>query len=263
MCGGHRMRVIGLLCYYAESPTWLAACVTSMGRFCDHVVAVDGAYALYPGGRPSSGAPSHDAVMKAAEAAGLGVTHHVPAAVFTDNEVEKRNLAFRLGATVATPNDDWFFILDADEVVVHHGATILDELARTPLDVAGASMIERVDWHRTPEIEAVGRAGFAPSRSLNHSRRFYRAIPGLRCIGNHYTFVAERDGRLMRLRAAEHMGHEPVLNLDVEIEHRSNQRDVERDRAKKTLYAMRDATGAETTPEETMALLDELEGATA
>lgn len=254
------MRVIGLLCYYAESPTWLAACVSSMARFCDHVVALDGAYRLYPDGRPSSGAPSHDAIMKAAEATGMGVTHHVPADVYHGNEVEKRNLAFQLGATLATPGEDWFFILDADEVVVHHGPTVLTDLAATPLDVAGLSMIERVDWHANPQVEAVGRAGFAPSRSLNHSRRFYRALPGLRCVGNHYTFVAERAGRLIRLRAAEHMGHEPVLNLDVEIEHRANHRDLERDRAKKALYALRDAMGAETTPEETLALLSEMEG---
>jgi hypothetical protein len=42
------MSVVGLISWWDESPTWLAASITSLGRFCDHVVALDGRYALYP-----------------------------------------------------------------------------------------------------------------------------------------------------------------------------------------------------------------------
>lgn len=249
------MKIIGLLCFYDESPTWLAHCVTSMSRFCDHVICLDGAYRLYPDGGTSSGAPSHDAIVKAAESVGLGLTLYVPPDVYQDNEVEKRNVAFRLGEAIATPNEDWYFILDADEVVVKHSPTMFEDLAQTNLDVASLNMIERVDWHANPQVEMVGRAGFAPSKSLAHSRRFYRAIPGLRCVGNHYTFIAERDGRELTLRGLEQLQHEAVLTLDIEIEHRHAMRDIARDRAKKSYYAMRDATGAEMEPEEMMARL--------
>jgi hypothetical protein len=241
------------LCFFNESPTWLAACVTSMHRFCDHVICLDGGYRLYPNALPSSGAPSHDAIVKAAEAVGLGLTLHIPAAVFENNEVEKRTLAFRLGEALAEPEVDWYFILDADEVVVHHGPNVLEDLAQTPLDVASLSMIERVDWHRDEHVEAVGRAGFAASRSLAHSRRFYRAIPGLRAVGNHYTFVADRDGRTMTLRGLEQLPHEQWVDLDVEIEHRHQMRDMERAHAKEMYYRLRDATLAETEPDEILA----------
>lgn len=246
------MRIIGTLCYYDESPTWLAACITSMARVCDHIIALDGAYRLYPGGRPSSGQPSHEAVLKTAEAAGVGLTHYVPSTVFEDNEVEKRNVAFRLAEAIAEPERDWFFILDADEVVLEVPGTLREDLSVTPMDVASASMVTRIDWHANPQMEQLAQNGFAQSENLSESRRFYRAIPGLRAVGNHFTFVAERDDGLgpLTLRGADRFGVDPSLNTGLLIEHRSTQRTMERDEAKKDYYRRRDASQAELPPAE-------------
>jgi hypothetical protein len=43
---GKPMKIIGLLSFYDESPAWLSACVAGIGRWCDGLIAVDGAYAL-------------------------------------------------------------------------------------------------------------------------------------------------------------------------------------------------------------------------
>lgn len=243
------MKIIALMAWYAESPTWLAASVASLSRFADHLVIADGAYRLYPDGRPSSGSAEHDAIIKAAEAVGMGITLHIPSQVYEDNEVEKRNLIFRLGEAVATPEEDWYFILDADEVVIEDPPNLREDLANTSLDVGSAQMVEHIDWHRNEQMEQVARAGFASSRTLAESRRFYRAIPGLRCVGNHYTFIAERDGKQLTLRGLDRFGVDGMVPTGVVLEHRSKQRDLERDHAKRSYYALRDATGAETAPD--------------
>lgn len=244
------MRIIGTLCYFDESPTWLGATVASMARFCDHLVCLDGGYRLFPGARPSSGAPSHDAIVKTAEGAGVGLTHYVPQGIYEDNEVEKRNLAFRLALAIAEPEEDWIFILDADEVVIEHPVTLREELGITPLDVASASMVSRVDWHANGQLEALARTGFAPSESLSRSRRFYRAIPTLRVVGNHYTFIATRGDTQHTLRGVDRFGQDPTLDVGVVIEHRSKQRALERAERKEDYYRIRDRTGAETEPED-------------
>jgi hypothetical protein len=248
------MRVIGLLCFYAESPTWLAACVSSMSRFCDHVVACDGGYRLFPGATSSSGAPSHDAIVKSAEAVGLGLTLYIPPRIFDDNEVEKRSLAFRLGEAIATPEEDFYFILDADEVVIEHPVTLHEDLERTSLDVGTARMVDRIDWHKDEQVEQLARAGFFPSKSNAESRRFYRAIPGLKCVGNHYTFLAERDGEQRTLRGLERFGVDQSLDFGVVIEHRRPMRTVERAASRDEYYRLRDSLKAELEPEDMVRL---------
>jgi hypothetical protein len=248
------MRVICLHFFYAESPTWLAACVSSMSRFADHVVALDGGYRLFPEAMPTSGAPSHDAIVKSAEAVGLGLTLYIPPRIFEDNEVEKRSLAFRLGEAIATPEEDFYFILDADEVVIEHPVTLHEDLERTSLDVGSARMVDRIDWHKDEQVEQLARAGFFPSKSHDQSRRFYRAIPGLKCVGNHYTFLAERDGQQLTLRGLERFGVEPTINLGVVIEHRRGMRTVERGANRDEYYVVRDSLKAELEPEDMVRL---------
>lgn len=108
------MKICGLLSWYDESPAWLATAVAGMGRVCDEIVAVDGAYALYPSARPRSSPQQAEAVLQAAEAAGVGCTIHRPREIFWGNEVEKRNLTIALASSVLESGRDWIVIFDAD-----------------------------------------------------------------------------------------------------------------------------------------------------
>src|SRR6266498_1360247 len=59
------LKIIAILSWFDESPSWLSACVASLARAgCSHLVAVDGAYRLYPDGRPHSGIAQQDAITR-------------------------------------------------------------------------------------------------------------------------------------------------------------------------------------------------------
>src|SRR5437667_11615337 len=111
------VRIVGILIWADESPGWLATACTGFGRLCDHIVAVDGFYALYPGARVRSRPDQAEAVMTACEAAEVACTLHRPNDLFWGNEVEKRQLSLALAAPFLTPLEDWVCVFDADNHV--------------------------------------------------------------------------------------------------------------------------------------------------
>jgi hypothetical protein len=113
------MRVIGLLSWFEESPSWLAALIASGKGFVDHWVAVDGAYFLYPDAlrHPSSGPEQAESIIQTAAACGISCSVHVPAEPWMDNEVGKRSFLFQAGELVAEPNVDWYFVADGDDLL--------------------------------------------------------------------------------------------------------------------------------------------------
>jgi hypothetical protein len=171
------MRLVGLLSWFDENPAWLAEVVASLAGTVDHIVAVDGSYALYPEARGSSGSEQADAVTSTAQGARMGVTLHVPQWPWVGNEVEKRTAMFALGHLIAAPGEDWLAVVDADEVWTH-AAGLRDALARTDLDVAEVLVYERV---------AQGE------HELNRTmiRKCFRAQPdGIRLVGTHSHYRA-------------------------------------------------------------------------
>jgi hypothetical protein len=218
------VRVTGLLCWYDESPIWLAAAATAAARLCDHVVAVDGAYALYPGGKPQSDPEQAEAILHAAYAAGIGVTVHRPREVWMGNQIEKRTALFRLGAETGA---DWFYVFDADDLVTHVPADARDRLEQADEDVAVFTLWWTEDVERD-EAKAAGARMFSyPHEAANrYFRGLFRALPGLRVEGAHYHYVADRDGGLVHLRGHEDVHElEPFLNLtDMRVQHRHPQR---------------------------------------
>lgn len=226
------MKVVGALAWYDESPSWLAAAVTGAAKLCDHMVAADGAYALYPGGRSKSDPEQSHAIIEAAYAAGVGLTIHQPDEVWMGNQVEKRTVMFNLACQVAGPRD-WVFVFDADDLVTHvpHDARTL--LEGTDMDAATYTLWWTEDIERDPEKAAGARIFPYPNYSSNrYHRGLFRALPGLRVEGAHYHYVAERDGRTVHLR-----GHadahsdvlEPALDLTgMRVQHRHPQRPLHR-----------------------------------
>lgn len=228
------MRIIGLLSWYEEHPSWLAECVASAARLCDHLVAVDGPYALFPGStrKPASGSEQPEVIMRTAAGAGMGCTVHVPRRPWWGGEVEKRDFMFRLGMTFAEPGKDWFLRIDADEVLSHVPADARNRLAATGMDVADVTLFEREAQQKISDLAASDPDYRAPLRVL------FRALPGIGVEQAHYvvTAVAESGRRVLcgnwfvhHLEPAEHL-------LDAVLEHRTQQRTESRKRQKATYH---------------------------
>ena len=212
------MRLIGILSWYDERAEWLAAVVASLAKAqVEHLVAVDGPYALYPDSRASSSSAQHDAIVETCRAVDMGLTLHVPTMPWAGNEVEKRTFCFELAETIAEPYHDWYFLCDSDAYIVSAiGHTA--KLEQTSCDVAEIVMSER--------YEDAGIHGKAPLRCI------YRAIRGLHLDGNHYTYRTP-DGRDLNNGV-------PAEPLMVEMEHRIRNGNSARRRAQLAYYERRD-----------------------
>lgn len=218
--------IAGLLAHYDESPLWLAAAIQGAAKLCDHVIAVDGAYALYPGGRASSGPEQAEAIAEAAYAAGIGCTLHTPASVWMGNQIEKRNFMFKLAQQMTTPAD-WVFVFDADDLVTHVPADLHDRLDAAEEDVAVYTLWWTEDMHATPAREEAAQAFPYPHEAANrYFPGLFRALPGLRVEGAHYHYLAERGSDTIHLRGhPDYHDLEPFLNLtDMRVQHRHPQR---------------------------------------
>ena len=70
-------RVVGLLSWYDEAPSWLAACVASFAPHIDALVAVDGPYAAFPhNGKAKSSPEPAEAIQRVCDAVGLELILH-------------------------------------------------------------------------------------------------------------------------------------------------------------------------------------------
>lgn len=233
------LNVVALLSWYDEPTEWMAAVIASLHRCgVSHIVAVDGAYALFPEARARSSHEQHAAVLEVTAALGMGCTIHTPAMKWYGNEVEKRTVMFRLAEAVTT-EDDWLFVFDADEVVtspvdlptrlagVQQDAANVVLWEDVPLDGKAAEVAQRFDWQRTSQ---------QPVRML------FRALRGLHCETNHHTYVAG-DGRVLWSNDGRQV---EALDLsELRVQHRSGERSLSRQRAKRDYYSKRDRLGIE------------------
>lgn len=229
------MRLILLLSFYDEPVEDLVACITTAAEAgVTHVVAVDGAYALFPEGKAASPAKQHAAIVLVCRELGVGLTLHVPATVWAGNEVEKRCFHFRLAHAVSRPGD-WFWILDADEVVIRVPEDLKDRLAATEHDAAEVQALDVVALRAQQK-------DWPPYFPVRH---MFRAQP-ITVRTNHITFLAD-DGRLLSGYENGEVPLEDALDLteDVLIEHRPDRRPLDRLLAKQVYYTDRNVTRAE------------------
>jgi hypothetical protein len=165
------MRIFACMPWFDESPRWLASAVAGFAKLCDHVIAVDGAYFVYPEGRPASGGDQAETIISAARTAGIGCTVHVPQGVWMGNETEKRSCYAKIANALGTPYEDWLLVLDADEEVSEVSPLARFDLEQTDLDAAEIGM-----W-TTDEL----RTWFGPSR------RLYRLLPEMAYGPTHFS----------------------------------------------------------------------------
>lgn len=228
------MKLIGLLCWYDEPARMLIACIKGLrDAGVTHLVAVDGAYALYPDAKAASDPVQQGAIVTACRELGMTCTLHVPAEPWQGNEVEKRGFLFELGWTVADEGD-WFWVQDADQIVTRWPTNLLDVLASTEADAAEVEFVDVVaqraqqkDW---PERFVV--------------RSLFRAQPIK--VGPAHCNYWTADGRSLWNGSGNIDGTEPLdLSGVVEVEHRPDVRPHERQAAKMQFYALRDDLGIE------------------
>jgi hypothetical protein len=216
-------QIVALLSYYQEPDRFLRDCVKSLAKIgVTKLVALDGAYALYPGAKASSPVSNHRAIEKTAAKAGIETHHFVPDEPWSGNEVHKRWTLFDLAEEITDPTD-WWFVVDGDEMVTHAPDDLPRRLADTACGAATATL-----WSADEEQPL---------------RMFFRAERGLRPRGNHYTYATE-DGRVFW--GGYLAETEPALDLPVKVEHRTFQRPESRRSASLAFYDKRDAKGAET-----------------
>jgi hypothetical protein len=250
--------IVGALSWFDESPTWLAATVASCAKVCDHLVAVDGAYAAYPRRpRGSSGTEQHEAITKTAEAAGLGLTLHVPREPWRGNEVAKRNHLMGLANLVAEPWRDWILVIDADEVVLEAPPkdVVLGMLAETTERAALVGFSQRHDHYRwmptdDPEhfpTDPIIKDCDAPSISAGRTRRLFRADPSMRLEGTHYHYRVGPEDDPTDLWQVQGAAAAADLSALV-IEHRHEFRDAQRRDAGEHYYRVRKELALETPP---------------
>lgn len=230
--------IVALLCWYDERPAHLYECVRALGSCCHTVVAVDGAWELWPEGTPHSSNLEAEAIVQASLDADLGLLLHQPVGIW-ESEIAKRTAAFNLGRTVAG-RYDWFLVVDSDEIAgTQDKAGLLDEL-----DHCG-DLVAQVDFATT---------WLASPFPVHHGiRRLYRNLPDLAVTGLHSIYVATHpDGGRVILNGDERLHEvEPAADLRhlLTLHHRKDIRDVDRDNRRGEYIRRREQARTERMPD--------------
>lgn len=244
------MRIIGCLAWYDESPSWLSTCVAGFGRVCDTIVAVDGAYGLYPGARARSRPDQAEAILAGAEAAGAGCVVHRPKDVWWGNEIEKRTHVMRL-ATQLSEEDDWLLVFDADELVMQADpVAVRRDLEETDCLVASFTLLDGQDLGEGERAELARQVPVSTDWTFR-ARDIFRWAPDLHYVGNHYTVIGTYDGIEHRVKGPEsQLGAPDVqecchLGAALVAHHRRNDRPLVRREAANGYGKLRDLRHAE------------------
>lgn len=239
------MKIVGLLAWYDESASWLSAAVSGMARVCDEIVAVDGAYSLYPGGRARSLPDQSEAILAACEAAGAGCTIHRPRDVFYGQEVAKRNLLLSLAAPL---EPDWVAVFDADmHVMQAYPDTVRRDLEETDCDVATYTILDGADMLADPDRADLATRVPLDTEWTTRFRGIYRWLPGLEYGPTHFSVSGFRAGGRVWLRGATVEDIAPACNLGkgLVVHHRRQKRALVRNQAADAYGRARTAAGHE------------------
>jgi hypothetical protein len=259
------LKVVGVLSWYDESAAWLAAAVAGFSRVCDAVVAVDGAYGLYPGARPRSHPEQVEAVRATCETLDKECVIFQPSEPFWGNEVEKRNLTMRLAGALSP---DWVMVFDADYHLMRcEPERVRYELEHTDLNVATYTLLDGIDV-----LADEYRAELAVKMDLStdwtcRTRDIYRWTPDLRYGPAHFTVRGSYDGRDVWLRGPELVKSgvpvEPChdLNEALVAVHRTSHRAKVRRESSQEYYRRRDAAGLEVLEDDWAANIEAQENA--
>jgi hypothetical protein len=227
------MKIIAMLSYYDEQPNLLKRSVRGLARLgVDTIIAADGAYALYPDGKPYSSPETIHALCGAARDRRIHLILHQPDDVWAGNEVEKRQTMLDLAVSWSDVVD-WLVVWDCDYKLLAcpWKFNLKDRLQVTSCDVATIAFTE--------DPRADGEHDFYPMGM------FLRAQRGIRMDGNHHTYLLPHGRRTQVLRRPVENEADALHMPDVKVLHDVHQRDPERRARQTAYYEQRDALGVE------------------
>lgn len=209
------MKLVACLSFYDEQPDTLKRCATSLVNVgADHLLALDGPYALYPHAEPRTNEQAIDCLRHATRT--IGLTLHQPNHAWQANELEKRNTLFRIAHQLATPGTDWLMVIDADMTITRSPGDLHAILEHATEDVATARLY--------------GDGNDRPHRMLFRAQRY-----GIHLHGHHANYM---DGQGRTLWNPVHpLDEVPALHIEgLEVEHRPQGRASERNQARSAYY---------------------------
>jgi hypothetical protein len=227
------VRLTALLAFYDEQPKDLILYVASLTQaHVDNLIAIDGAYQLYPHTTHHSPPTQHATLAAACQQARIPLHLHIPEHAWQGNEPEKRTALFQLAHQQSDP-DDWWIVLDTDELIQTAPTDMRDRLQRTD--------------HATAEVTVCDTLALQANQpnwpAYFKQRRLYRAQPIH--LGHSHADYHAADGT--------HLGLDPLttptLSLhDLTIWHAPQRRNQTRQQAKADYYQTREQTGNELGP---------------
>jgi hypothetical protein len=237
------MRLHGLISWYDEPCSALAATLIGLRTAqVDHVIAVDGAYLLYPDGKPSSSNDQAATIQAACRELGMGCTIHTPQHRWAGNEVEKRTRMFSVALAASDPGD-WWLNMDADMVVTQAPGNLKQQLENTEHHAAYCTLSEPRNPDRAPDQAKQ----FEWHDGSYLIRLLFRAQP-LRCDTKHCVYKTNDDRVLWAPQTVAL--EEPAISIpELVVEHRDQQRPALRTALKQQYYERRDRFKIETNAE--------------
>lgn len=246
------MKLVAVLVWYDEDPQLLYEAVSRLGQIpVDALVAVDGAYDLYPGATGSSPPSNHAAIGEAARTIGVSATIHSPARPWEGSgEVRKRTFALRLAETASAP-DDWFLLLDADHILRRVDPSFRARLEASDNEVASYGLVQRPRQaaglspleRRVIAAHVDEWPGTVDAPEIEPLRMLYRARRGLRYGPLHWELTGPK-GKLWGLGTDALLPAEDLTEVLV-FEHAWDRRTDVRLRAALEYYDRRDEAGLE------------------
>lgn len=245
------MRIHGVVCWFQESPSWLAAMAASAARLVDHLVVVDGRYALFGHELPVSPTLEAETLIETCEGAGVAMTMYRPSEPYWGNEVEKRNLSVRLAMVSATQMEDWVVVLDGDQYIRHvNKVAVRNQLKLTDKHVAELVVEEYMDPHNPDQPLDIARHRFLGSVHHTYVRQMYRCLPNLGYEGAHYCVHGDVDGVKTWLWGHPEMVEAERIEDHLIVRHRNILRTAERRQQAAFYYEQRDRLRIEVPPNE-------------
>lgn len=227
------MRLIALLSFYDEPTNFLRAYVDGLKvAGARELVALDGAYALYPGGRAESAPEQHRALIDSCQHADIRLRLHKPATVWDYGEVGKRSDLMCIGDQYAETGD-WLLILDADEHVLAAPRDLVPGLNRQPLDVATIALRRQDSMHGPSDRDATTR-----------ERRLMRSGLGTTVVANHATYITA-DGTVLWSAGRDELQAPAHDVAELDVVHMTRHRPEARRNAQGEYYSARHIANAE------------------
>lgn len=193
-------RLYALLSWFDEDVDMLRECVESLRGVVDAVIAVDGAYALFPHAVPYS--PTGQAI--GIKSVGIPTVMAYVDQAWMGNQAEKRTFMFDLAAGMGVLHEDWLMVIDADETfTVNDVGVFRRSIAQTRAHVG-------IVPFRT--ARGVGRSfnGWEQSGGEVPKPRLFRLLDGLRVDHAHNVYLGTAaDGTVYSLNSHRGGGIEP------------------------------------------------------